>query len=367
VGDDCSRRRGAIFIAPRLSGRFDPSLLRRHLPFRSVRALRRAVSSPASIANSTHGVHQRFPSTDITSRVHSRTSRRPSFGALRAKQCTRSVLVVPPDSDGLLLPRLRRSVAPCSRSLGSPCFNPRVYDSRSYATVAGSPQRRMPFEAFPSQAAVTRHRVQCPPAVALESRPATILRWCGRQLGRSTSGPCSTCEAVANAPPLPVECCPLLPWASRSRVCLVRPAARQSYGHTQRQGKPFRWGTSRSPWANPGPAATVADGADRLCEAEPASRALRGASLAETADTSLRPCHPLCSCWRSCTRQNSLCTVGSQHPKAPSSAPTLRWVLSTQHTGNPLEESDVSANRVAAFLIGIGQAQRFFNFERPRG
>jgi hypothetical protein len=52
-----------------------------------------------------------------------------------------------------------------------------------------------------------------------------------------TSGPYSTCEAAANAPPLPVECRPLLPWASRSRVCLVRPVTRQSYGLTA-VGKP---------------------------------------------------------------------------------------------------------------------------------
>jgi len=304
------QRRYTICTVPRLAGRFDLRLPRRHLPFRSVRSRPEAVSSRVSDSNSTHGVHQRFPSTDITTGVHSRTSRRPYFGALRAKQCTRSALVVPPDSDGFLLPWLRRSVAPCSRSLGSLCFNPRVYDTSSYATVAGSPLQRMPFEAFPSQAAVTRHRALCPPAVVLERRPATTLRWCGRQPGHSTSGPCSTCEAVANAPPLPVECCPLLPWASRSRVCLVRPVARQSYGHTT-VGQADSWGTSRSPWANPGPAATVADGADRLCEAEPANRTLRGASLAETADTRFRTCHPLCSCWRSRTRRSSLYAVGS--------------------------------------------------------
>jgi len=115
-----------------------------------------------SDANSTHGVRQRFPSIDITLGVHSWTSRRSSFGALPTKPRARSALVVPPDSDGLLLPRLRRSVAPCSRSWGSLCFNPRVYDSRSYATVAGSPLQRVPFEAFPSQIAATRHRVPLP-------------------------------------------------------------------------------------------------------------------------------------------------------------------------------------------------------------
>jgi len=63
------------------------------------------------------------------------------------------------------------------------------------------------------------------------------------------------------------------------------------------------WGTSRSPKANPGPAATVADGADRLCRAEPASRTPRKASLAETADRCFRTRHPLCSFWRRCARR----------------------------------------------------------------
>lgn len=91
-------------------------------------------------------------------------------------------------------------------------------------------------------------------------------------------------KPLQNAPPLPVECCTLLPWASRSVVCLVRPVAHRSYGLTV-IGQADGSGTSRSPWASPGPAATVADGADRLCGAEPADRTLRRTSPAETADT----------------------------------------------------------------------------------
>jgi hypothetical protein len=71
-------------------------------------------------------------------------------------------------------------------------------------------------------------------------------------VGHSTSGPFSTCEAAANAPPLPVECCPLLPWASRSSVCLVRPVTRQSYGLTA-VGKPIAGDfsfTQGEPWAS---------------------------------------------------------------------------------------------------------------------
>jgi len=122
-----------------------------------------------------------------------------------------------------------------------------------------------------------------------------------------------------------------------------------------------RWGTSRSPWANPGPAATVADGADRLCRAEPASRTPRRASLAETADTSLRKCHPLCSCWRRRTRR-APCAPSDQRPKALA-APTLRGVLSTQHTGNPHEEHRARLPETR----GLFARQALRPFARPRG
>jgi hypothetical protein len=147
--DDRARHRSTVFTVPRLAGRFDLSLLRRHLPTRSAHHLVSAVSDTDSMASSTHGVRQRRPSIDITSRVHSRTSRRSSFGAPHAKRCTRAVLVVPPDSDGLLLLRLRRSVAPCSRSWGSLCFDPRVHDSRSYATMRDLPYSACPSKLFP--------------------------------------------------------------------------------------------------------------------------------------------------------------------------------------------------------------------------
>jgi len=148
-GDDRARHRSTVCTIPRLSGRFDLSLPRRHLPTRSARNFLEAVSSLDSVASTTLGVRQRCPSIDITSRVHSRTSRRSSFGTPHAKRCTRAVLVVPPDSDGLLLPGLRRSVAPCSRSWGSLCFDPRVHDSRSYATKRDLPYSACPSKLFP--------------------------------------------------------------------------------------------------------------------------------------------------------------------------------------------------------------------------
>lgn len=78
-----------------------------------------------------------------------------------------------------------------------------------------SPQRRKPFEAFPSPVAVPRHRGRSLLAVgraslhvSAEARTPSIPS--------PTSRCCSTGEAVANALPLPAECCTLLPWASRS-------------------------------------------------------------------------------------------------------------------------------------------------------
>jgi len=291
------------------------------LPFRSVRFLRDAVSSGTLDANSTLGVRQRFPSIDITSGVHSRTSRRSSLGALPAKPRTRSALVVPPDSDGLLLLRLRRSVAPCSRSWGSLCFNPRVYDSRSYATVAGSPLQRVPFEAFPSQIAVTRLRITIPSRRCPRSTFRGHLSAARPSLRapdlRALLHLRSRCErSTVASRVLPVAS---LGFSFQSVSCPTRHSS-ELRAHNGRQAD--RWGTSRSPRANPGPAATVADGADRLCRAEPASRTPRRASLTETADTSFRKCHPLCSCWRRRMKRTP-CVPSVRHPKTPA-APTLR-------------------------------------------
>ena len=129
---------------------------------------------------------------------------RPGVATLR----TRSVLAVLPDFDGLLRLEPCRSVAPCCRSWGSPRFSSarsRVFSAPcgalycpatrpahggaverhrhvlevedSLAGIRRSPGRAqaartrvdprdaVPFEAFPLQAAVPRHRGRCPPAV----------------------------------------------------------------------------------------------------------------------------------------------------------------------------------------------------------
>lgn len=133
---------------------------------------------------------------------------------------------------------------------------------------------------------------------------ATFSRRCGHHPSRSTSGPFSICRAAANAPPLPVECCSLLPWASRSGVCLVRPAARQSYGLTI-IGRADDGGLLVHPGRTqgqqpPSPMVLIGSGT------EPASRAPRRAPPAETADTGFLPCHPLCSCESSTVRCRSV-------------------------------------------------------------
>ena len=123
---------------------------------------------------------------------------------------------------------------------------------------------------------------------------AALLRRYACRHSHSASGPFSICRAAANAPPLPVECCSLLPWASRSGVCLVRPAARQSYGLTI-IGRADDGGLLVHPERTqgqqpPSPMVLIGSGT------EPASRAPRRAPPAETADMGFLPCHPLCSC-----------------------------------------------------------------------
>jgi len=194
---------------------------------------------------------------------------------------------------------------------------------------AGSPLQRMPFEAFPSQAAVTRHRAPCPPVVALEARSTIVLRH-PRPLLRSPN--LRALLHLRSRSERSTVASRVLPVASLgfSFQCVSCPTRHSSElrAHSSRQAE--RWGTSRSPKANPGPAATVADGADRLCRAEPASRTPRKASLAETADTCFRTCHPLCSCWRRCAGRTP-CALSVRHPKIPA-APDLTAGFSVHTT-----------------------------------
>jgi len=161
-------------------------------------------------------------------------------------------------------------------------------------------------------------------------------------LDRPTSGPCSTCEAAANAPPLPVECCPLLPWASRSRVCLVRPVTRQSYGLTA-VGKPSAGGLLVHPRRTLGqqpPSPMVLIGS-----AEQSRRAARP----ERRRSQRRPTRAFAPATRfvlvgEVRWAHSLHTVGTA-PEDAARAPPYGEVLSAHHTGNPHEEHLISVSR----------------------
>ena len=80
------------------------------------------------------------PSTSIPVCVHSRL---PEVRGCHTR--TRSALVVLPDFGGFLRTRLRRFVAPCSRSWGSPGFEPTADFRRHPTLLRGVP---LPFEAL---------------------------------------------------------------------------------------------------------------------------------------------------------------------------------------------------------------------------
>jgi hypothetical protein len=98
------------------------------------------------------------PSTDMN--VVRPLPDEPKF-ALRtetAKPRPRSALVVPPDSDGLLRSTPCRSIAPCNRTWGSPCFWSLAGPVPEGAGSAwGRSRWRRPSEAFPSLVAVPCH------------------------------------------------------------------------------------------------------------------------------------------------------------------------------------------------------------------
>jgi hypothetical protein len=62
------------------------------------------------------------PSIDTNAGCPLPSKSKPTLRQLAATPATRSALVVPPDSDGLLHPAPRKSIAPCSRPWGSPRF-----------------------------------------------------------------------------------------------------------------------------------------------------------------------------------------------------------------------------------------------------
>jgi hypothetical protein len=75
--------------------------------------------------DSSHGVQRYRPSADKNVVRPLPGGSKPAFRHGGANLYARSVLAVPPDSDGLLRSTLCRSIAPCNRPWGSPCFRDR--------------------------------------------------------------------------------------------------------------------------------------------------------------------------------------------------------------------------------------------------
>lgn len=249
--------------------RLSTVLLRRLVPVRAVRMVR-GPHEPAFHRTPLMGfVKDAPPPTSPGESTPERTVARSSV------RCVPSRALVPSLP---FHPTPTVSSSPCSAGLLHPAAGHGV---RRVSMLAGgteiprdgceaSPRRRVPFEAFPSPVAVPRHRGRSLPVVR---RGSTVF---GTEVPNSpspspTSRSCSTDEAVANAPPLPAECCTLLPWASRSGT-RSGPTRRSKeprmlgLGRTRDQGFSFTHGRTR------GPAATVADGANRLRRAEPATQ-----------------------------------------------------------------------------------------------
>lgn len=164
---------------PRFAERFGADPVRRHvsLPTRS--------PTPSSrfrlhrVANSSLGVRRTTPPpTTLPEFTPERAVARPSVVRVQAVHSFR-----PCRSTRLrrLTPLAAAQVC-CTLQpvMGSAVFQSRVLSTKVLnATVAGFPLRRLPFEAFPLQTAVTRHRVRCPRAVVPVSdslTSATLLR-----------------------------------------------------------------------------------------------------------------------------------------------------------------------------------------------
>jgi hypothetical protein len=154
---------------------------------------------------------------------------KPAFRPGGTNLQTRSALVVPPDSDGFLRAAPCRSIAPCNRPWGSPCFRGLVPSPPEGGAGRGLLSRwRMPFEAFPSLAAVPCRHGSCPLVVGcrfrgLSARVAARFRsvWSAPP----TSGLFSTRESVATASALPPRPRSLLPWAWILSDCVVESRA----------------------------------------------------------------------------------------------------------------------------------------------
>lgn len=149
----------------------------------------------------------------------------------------------------------------------------RVLVARAQHECCARRSRDLPYGASPSKPCPSQHSSGASP----RSLPSRRCSWmyignrCIRSLDlRALLRVRSRCETLSRCQESVARCFLGL----LDLVCVWSdPSLDGARARSVRQAE--RWGTSRSPRANPGPAATVADGADRLCDAEPASVHLR--------------------------------------------------------------------------------------------
>jgi hypothetical protein len=141
-------------------------LLRRRMPVRAVRPSPSGPEGPSGpVWTPLMGFKDR-PSADTNAVRPLPGGPKPALRLEDANLRARSVLAVPPDSDGLLRSAPCRSIAPYNRPWGSPCFwlrAPLLPEGDAGAQCRS--RWRRPFEAFPFLVAVPRHRGLGPLAV----------------------------------------------------------------------------------------------------------------------------------------------------------------------------------------------------------
>jgi hypothetical protein len=119
-------------------------LLQRRMPVRAVHSSPSGPEGPSGLGGTPLMGFKDHPSADTNAVRPLPGGPKPAFRPGGANLRTRSVLAVPPDSDGFLRSAPCRSIAPCNRPWGSPCFG--------YLAVAACRRRRrgtVPDGAYP--------------------------------------------------------------------------------------------------------------------------------------------------------------------------------------------------------------------------
>jgi hypothetical protein len=165
--------------------------------------------------------------------VHSQNSRNCSFGPKLRNSGSWSVLVVPPDFDGLLRSTPCRFVAPCNRPWGSPRF--RLVPGLGPKTATGglpSPTAQHPSKRFPLQQLYSCHHEPLPSRrcswlchpVRLRGSTEVVLRWFSKRRYRSLGlKALLRCKVRCVYSTFPLNSCSMLPWASASATARLIP------------------------------------------------------------------------------------------------------------------------------------------------